>query len=335
MRAPQIAVAVTEPNQAGEARRVASRLAESIGFDDRARGEVAIIATELATNLARYARDGVLLLQVLDLPAGPALEVLSIDRGPGMANLQACLQDGYSTGGTPGNGLGAVRRLSNDFDVFSTPAGTVILSRIRRGIAADATAAYEWGAISLPAPHETVCGDTWRIAQRDGGLAVMVADGLGHGPLAAAASTLAGDVFEAHPFEDVAALIERAHGALNGSRGSAMATATIVGGGMRYAGVGNIAGWLSGGERNRGLPSQNGTVGVQIRKVQGLDYEWPARGRLVMHSDGLTNRWTLDAYLGLGSRHPAIQAGVLWRDCGRGRDDATIVVVERRMAGHA
>ena len=169
----------------------------------------------------------------------------------------------------------------------------------------------------------------------DDGVAVMVCDGLGHGPLAAEAAGRAVAVFDAAPREDAAAMIERAHRALSGSRGAAMAVATLGGGRLRYAGAGNIAGVISGGERGRGLPSQNGTVGLQIRRVQALDYDWPAGARLFMHSDGLSNRWTLESYPGLGSRHPSIQAAVLWRDCARGRDDATIVVVGRRTAGHA
>jgi anti-sigma regulatory factor (Ser/Thr protein kinase) len=331
--APQIAVAVGEPNQAGEARRAAVRLAESIGFDEQARGEVAIVATELATNLARYARHGSLLLHALDLPAGRAIEILSIDAGPGMADVRACLQDGYSTGGTPGNGLGAVRRLSTLFDIFSGPGGTAIVSRVSR--AADPRrppSGFDWGVVSLPVPGEQVCGDAWRIAEGEAGCAVMVADGLGHGPLAAEASRLAGNVFDERPFDDAVALIERAHRALAGSRGAALAIATIGGGGLRYAGVGNIAGVLNGGERARGLASQNGTVGVQMRRTMPLEYPWPPSGRLVMHSDGLSSRWTLESYPGLALRHPAVAAAVLWRDCGRGRDDATIVVVGRSTA---
>ena len=106
-----------------------------------------------------------------------------------------------------------------------------------------------------------------------------------------------------------------------------------IGAGVQYTGVGNISGVLAGGERNRGLASQNGTVGVQIRKVLSFDFEWPPRGLLVMHSDGISSRWVLDTYPGLAQRHPAVVAGVLWRDFGRGRDDATIVVVSRPLAG--
>ena len=335
--APQVRIAVSEASQAGEARRVATRMAEAIGFDEQARGEAAIVATELATNLARHARDGRLLIQALALSSGPTLEILSVDAGPGMTDVPRCLRDGYSTAGTPGNGLGAVRRLSSVFDLHSTAgAGTVVVSRLCRLAPASApgpvSGRYEYAAISIPAPHEDVCGDIWRIAERNGDCAVLVADGLGHGPLAADAATQAGAVFAASPFEDGEALIERAHRALSGTRGAALAVARI-GVGVRYTGVGNISGVLAGGERSRGLASQNGTVGLQLRKVLSFDYEWPPRGLLVMHSDGISNRWRLDTYPGLAQRHPAIVAGVLWRDFGRGRDDATIVVVSRPLAG--
>jgi anti-sigma regulatory factor (Ser/Thr protein kinase) len=330
--APQVTIAVQEASQAGEARRVAARMAEAIGFDERARGEVAIVATELATNLARHARDGRLLIQALHLSGGRTLEMLSIDAGPGMTDVQRCLHDGYSTAGTPGNGLGAVRRLSSDFDVHSTPgAGTVIVSRLRRPAdtpASGSAARCEYAAISVPAPHEHVCGDTWRIAEREGACAVLVADGLGHGALAAEAATRAAAVFDEGPFDEGAVFIERAHRALSGTRGAAVAVARI-GTSVRYTGVGNISGMLAGGERSRGLATQNGTVGVQMRKVLSFDYEWPPRGLLVMHSDGISNRWLLDTYPGLARRHPAVVAGVLWRDFSRGRDDATIVVVSR------
>ena len=335
--APQVAIAVSEASQAGEARRVATRLAEAIGFDEQARGEVAIVATELATNLARHARDGRLLIQALDLSGGPTMEILSVDAGPGMTDVPRCLRDGYSTAGTPGNGLGAVRRLSSVFDVHSAAgAGTVVVSRLCRPasgpVAAPASGRYEFAAISIPAPREEVCGDAWRIAERDGECAVLVVDGLGHGPLAAEAAALAAAEFDAGPFEEGPDLIERTHRALSGTRGAALAVARI-GAGVRYTGVGNISGVLAGGERSRGLASQNGTVGLQLRKVQPFDYEWPPRGLLVMHSDGLSNRWQLVTYPGLAQRHPAVVAGVLWRDFGRGRDDATIVVVGRPLAG--
>ncbi len=55
-------------------------------------------------------------------------------------------------------------------------------------------------------------------------------------------------------------------------------------------------------------------------------YAFPADALLVMHSDGLGSRWTLEAYPGLVRRHPALIAGILYRDFKRGRDDVSVVV---------
>jgi hypothetical protein len=99
---------------------------------------------------------------------------------------------------------------------------------------------------------------------------------------------------------------------------------------VQYSGIGNIAGSLVSSERCRGLASQNGTVGVQIRShVSTFSHVMPAPGVLLMHSDGITSRWSFDHYPGLLLRHPAVIAGVLSRDFVRGRDDATMLVVSR------
>src|SRR4051812_15664360 len=128
--ADTIHVPVSDASQVGEARRAAARVAADAGLDERRAAEATIVTTELANNLHRYGGGGEILLRRVDDP--PGMEIISSDRGPGMADVAACLRDGYSTGGTPGNGLGAVKRLSAEFELFSAPdKGTVILSRIR------------------------------------------------------------------------------------------------------------------------------------------------------------------------------------------------------------
>ncbi len=325
-------IAVTESSQIGQARRAAVRLAELSELPEHKRGEVAIIATELATNLSRYGKDGRFFLQAAKRPGASYVQMLAIDRGPGIADVPRSMQDGTSTGGTAGTGLGAVRRMSDVFDIYSgIGQGTLVLSRVTsvRDGSCSSRAPFQWGAVTTPAPGETVCGDTWRIAEEGGTLTAMVADGLGHGPLAAEAANRAAALFEKAPRGDPAGFCDRAHVALNGSRGAAMAVAHIASGRLAYAGVGNIVGTIVGEDKSRGLSSQNGTLGVTVRRTQAFTYDWPDRGVLVMHSDGLTNRWSLDTYRGLAARHPAVIAGVLHRDCLRGRDDATVVVVKK------
>lgn len=330
----QSCVQVGDGSQVGEARRAAARLAQTLPLSDSRRSDAAIVATELATNLARHATHGRLLLQALRSSGAEWLELMAIDGGPGIPDLPRVLQDGHSSGGTLGTGFGAVRRLSDAFDVFSTPGkGTVVLSRIRTG-AAPVDSPFVVGATSLPAPHEDVCGDAWRVAERGRDLALLVADGLGHGALADEAARRAVTAFEQDPFDEDQSFFDRAHRTLGGSRGAAAARAVVTGADLRYAGIGNIAGSLIAPDVSRGLPSQNGTVGVdQRRKVNSSAYRWPERGLLLMHSDGISSRWSVTDYPGLIVRHPAVIAAVIARDFTRGRDDATAVVVSATGKG--
>lgn len=330
----QVSCPVHLVSDVGAARRHALRVAAEAGLNETQRGRVALIATELGTNLALHGGGGQLLLQDLEVGGGAGMEVLAVDSGPGMADVAACLRDGFSSGGTSGNGLGAVKRLSDEFDLFTQPGkGTAVLSRVL-GSASSGTSpkAWRWGAISTPAPGETVVGDSWRFSTSEDGVRLLVADGLGHGPLASAAAECAVGVFEAVTSGGLKPFFERAHVALRPTRGAAVAVAACVRSSSRlhYAGVGNIAGVIvSRGGATRGLMSHNGTVGAEMRSVQELPYEWEVGDRLVMHSDGITSRWQLNAYPGLGAQHPALTTALLHRDFLRGRDDATVVVLER------
>src|SRR5687768_2318246 len=245
----QTVIPVAESSQVGQARRVASQLAAQAGLGETECGKVAIVATELGNNLLRHAGGGHLLLRSFVADAGSTAELIALDSGPGMPDVDRCFTDGFSTGGTPGNGLGAVRRLSSEFDVYTKQAGgTVILSRVGPAPRhpGGAGPSFEWGAVLVPAPGEEVCGDTWRVAQDAGRVTVLVADGLGHGPLAAEASAAAGRAFEDNPAADPKALIEAAHVAVAGTRGAAVAAAKLDASDrvLRYAGVGNISGSL-------------------------------------------------------------------------------------------
>ncbi len=336
---PHLSIPVVEASQVGEARRVAARLTEALGFDEPTRGRAALVVTELGTNLVRHARDGALLLGVDTSAGGERLEVLSLDQGPGMADLARHFSDGYSTGGSPGTGLGAVRRMSDQFLVHSVPDnGTVMVARIGATPVTPAAPPatpprFNIAGIQLCAPGETVCGDDWGWRMHDHKASVMVADGLGHGPDAAEASQAATQVFER--FDGLPhAVLERAHGLMRATRGAAVAIAELDDdtGSVLFAGAGNITGRLVSGVDDRTLLSQHGTLGLQIRKLSDARYDWPEHSMLVMHSDGITSRWSLDGARGVMQADPVLIAGWLIRGNLRGRDDATVVVVKRAGA---
>lgn len=324
-------VEVSDSSQVGEVRRAALRLAEVSSFNEVDQGRLAIVATELTTNTLRHAVRGSVLLQASNTPDGDAVELLAIDHGPGIASIDYSMRDGHSTGGTPGNGLGALKRLSDQFDIYSQlDKGTVVLSRICSQARPPQTAPVAvWSGICTPIRHETECGDAWCAIVDSSGFLLMVADGLGHGPEAALASSRAVEVLRENVQQPPAIILQRAHLGLSGTRGAAVAVAgfSAAGSVLRYAGVGNISGTLVSGGQRRGMASHNGTVGSQVRKVQEFEYPYSPGDLIIMHSDGLQTHWSLDPYPGLVTRHPAVIAGVLYRDFRRGRDDASVVVV--------
>lgn len=323
---------VHDESQVGAARRTARLAAQLASLDDVMVEHAAIVATELSTNMLRHAGGGDLMIQEIADDAFKGLELLAVDRGPGIPDVRRALEDGHSTRGTPGTGLGAARRLSNIFDLYTEPdRGTVVLSRIGATVSRTSSVT-RWGAVLTNAPGESVSGDQWSIVRGTDSLSLMVVDGLGHGLKAHEAAREAVDVFLAHGQEQPGAILVSLHEALRGSRGAALAIARIdLGSGtVTYAGIGNVAGVIvrTDGQQH-GLVSNNGTIGAESISVKEFHYEWRTGELFIMHSDGLRTRWSLKERAGLASCHPAIIAAVLHRDYLRGRDDATVVVLSR------
>ena len=333
---------IGEPSEIATARRAGNALARRLGFDDVRAGQLSIIISEAATNIVKHARHGEILLRRVFRGGVNGIEILAIDKGPGMGNVRQYMQDGESTTGTYGVGLGALSRLSQEFDLFSAPGlGTALMMVVWGPDANSATpASPDWqvGAVCLPLASEEVCGDAWNVVCAGPELSLMMADGLGHGPLAAQASETASALLDSispglPPLPG--AFLAQAHRALAGTRGAAMAVAHIDSerGELRYAGVGNIAGCVFDRHERRHLLSHNGIIGSNLRKVQEFQYPWQSGALLVMHSDGLHTRWDLDAYPGLAYCHPALVAAVLYRDFSRQRDDVSVVVLRERETG--
>ena len=322
---------VTDLSEAGEARRRVAGWAREYALSEELAGSVALVVTELATNLANHTVGGELLLRRLSAAEQRGVEVLALDKGPGVANFSECLRDGFSTAGTAGTGLGAVRRASHVFEVHSQPGlGTAIFSEVWTKPPVKAGDGFFIGAANVALPREDSCGDTWATSPLGPGrVRVIVADGLGHGESAADASRKAVEVFLRGNTVSLPDLVERMHQALRSTRGAAVAVAEIdsPAGRMTYAAVGNIASMIVDGHQTTRMISHNGTIGMQYRKSQEISYPWPRGGALIMQSDGIKVDWQLDRYAGLWARHPGLVAGVLFRDYRRTNDDATIVIV--------
>lgn len=329
------AIRVPDASHVGEARRAVQALSTRLGLDEEATGRVALVATELATNVAKHGGGGHLLARAI--ADGTGIELLAVDKGRGIGDLGMVMRDGYSSGGTAGHGFGAIARMSDVFDVYSQPGqGTAVLSRMLRlkPAAADRAEAgvLDVGVVNVAAPGETVSGDGWLVTDGERGPSIVIIDGLGHGAPAHEASVLGLEICRKNRGASPIALMETMHAGLRPTRGAAAAVAEIdlsarV---VRLSGLGNISCSVVSAEGSKSLASMSGIVGHEGRRFQEFSTPFPPGANLVMFSDGFGTRWRLDQYSGLRPRHPALAAGVVYRDQLRGRDDATIVVARAR-----
>lgn len=323
---------IADSSDVGEARRIAVNLASSnSGFDEADTGRVALVVTETATNILKHAGKGQILLRPLhELTGGPGVEVLGLDRGPGMVDVARCMKDGFSTAGSPGTGLGAISRLASTFEIYSEPKlGTAVLALVlskSHQAAPDGRLACR--GVRVPAPNEAESGDDWSFIPTPQGIRILVADGLGHGPEAAKASREAVRVFHEKSHLPIQDMLVAAHQALASTRGAAVACAEVDldAGMVVLAGAGNVAGLLIGLGDSRSMLTQNGTLGGRIGTIHPFTYPWRVGGCLILYTDGLNSHVDSSNYPGLLLKHPSLIAAVLYRDFVRGRDDATVVV---------
>jgi anti-sigma regulatory factor (Ser/Thr protein kinase) len=325
---------VVERSQVPAARHEATRAADAVGFDETDAHRVGIVATELASNLVKHTRGagGALLIRSGG-GAVPEVEIVAIDRGPGMRDLALSLADGHSTAGSVGSGLGAIQRLADDFDVFTQPdVGTVVLARLRRLRAARGLSGrFQVGGVSVAKPGEDICGDAWATLIDRGALTVIVVDGLGHGEPAAQAARAATAAGVARPYASALETLTAMHAGAAHTRGAAALVATVdaqpsvVG----VAGIGNVGAAIVRHEASRRAASQSGILGHEARHFREYQYAWAEDAVLIVHSDGLVSHWSLDAYPGIGRHDAALAAAVLYRDFQRGRDDVTVVAARQ------
>ncbi|GII60450.1 transcriptional regulator [Sphaerisporangium krabiense] len=311
----------------GAARRMATALAQDRGFDDEHAGQVAVAVSEAASNLVKHARVGMMLIR--PHPGVPGtIEVISIDSGPGMSDTVGPIRDGYSTTGTLGIGLGAITRLSDFYDIYSVPGKGTVLSMQFTARGATGPDSMTCG-LGRPVGDEIVSGDAFAFQETADTVTAIVCDGLGHGVGAAEASREAVRVFRADPEVTPLSVIERTHRALGHTRGGAVAAIRIDrrARAVTYAGIGNISGWIVTPTGRQGLLSLPGIAGHNARHLRETRYELPPHAVVVMHSDGLTERWDLAAYPGLLRHSAHVIAGTLFRDSAIRRDDASVLVI--------
>lgn len=301
-------------------------MAGRLQFPSLRADELALAITEAASNLHKHAHQGSLLLCVNRDADLPGIELVTIDRGPGLRDVGAALRDGHSTSGTLGIGLGAIQRLADHCDMHSAPGrGTALIARfwpVRR------QPVIGCAGLIRPIAGEDECGDSFAAVRAGDAVTAVLCDGLGHGPLAAAAARQAVATVLADPASEPATLLERAHRRLGSTRGGAIGIVQITGRLTRFAGLGNVAASiLSQGSRTNML-SVPGIVGHQARTIRQFQYTMPPDAAVILHSDGVSSRWEAAAMPGIDARDPLLIAAVLLAEAGVHRDDASVLVLK-------
>lgn len=328
-------IPVDDGTRVGEVRRAALRLAARAGLDETDAGRVALVASELATNLHLHAREGEILARVVDEHGERGVELASTDAGPGM-DVARSMRDGHSTRGSRGVGLGAIARLSTRFDAASWPGiGSFVVSRITVGGAVPSDAEPP-GVVCVPHPSEEVSGDAWSVVRDGASIVAAVVDGLGHGMLAADAAREFVRVVGAEAHRSPREILERAQVALRGTRGAAASVVRVTpdARALVHAGIGNVGvSVIDQDARTQRCVSQHGIVGAtQARAVVERTYEVAPGALVVLQSDGLSSTCGISRTPGLATRSPALFAAALHRMCRRGRDDATVLALRPSAA---
>ena len=320
-------LSVEDASAVPSCRSASLALAARLGFPSSRADQVALAVTEAASNLYKHARQGSLLLRVNRDLEQPGVELVTIDAGPGLADVSAALRDGHSTAGSLGIGLGAIGRLADFTDLYSVPGhGTALVARFWP--VPGAPPVTRCAGLIRPITGETECGDDFGVIQDGDTVTAVLCDGLGHGPLAAAAASQAVAAVLDTPRGEPAALLERAHRRMAGTRGGAIGIVQVTGAVARFAGLGNVAASILSDGTRKSMLSVPGIAGFQARVIRQFEYDVPPGAAVILHSDGISSRWEVAAVPGLAARDPLVIAAVLLAEAGQHRDDAGVLVLK-------
>jgi serine/threonine-protein kinase RsbT len=121
-------VAVLDENSIVVARQAAGRAAKRMGMGVVDQTKIVTVTSELARNIVRYARVGEVVIEEISDALRSGLRISFKDKGPGIADIERAMRDGFTTGGGMGFGLSGSKRLVNDFEIISqVGVGTTVV----------------------------------------------------------------------------------------------------------------------------------------------------------------------------------------------------------------
>lgn len=313
-------------------------IAQRLGFSELKRASMALVVSEMVSNQVKHA-GGKGMLQIWQQP-GPVLDILSLDYGPGIANLALAEEDGYSSVNTLGKGLGSIRRLSDQAHVYTQQEshgrekrwnGTALLARFcphgkQDCQDAEKHPALKIGLYSRSLSDDRYNGDRIYVRQDHETLRWMHLDGLGHGEHAEKATAdLAGLLQHYDAPAEMLAAVDRQ---LHNSRG-AVAIIGELGLGSRalhILGVGDMHAHVLEQGGMHTVSFAPGVLGKEHKSPEVTSLKLDQRCVVVTASDGIRRNWDVSNFPGLFNLHPQLIAYVLGNIMGRISDDQSVCV---------
>jgi len=331
-------ISVSHSSDASIARHAARELSQAIGFSSIPCEEIVLVVSELASNLLQYAQEGVLVLSVVGDRPRLGIQIESIDRGPGIPDVELAITDGFSTSGQLGNGLGTVNRLMDDLHINSRiheDPGTHIVCRrwLRVEPALVVPCPLQFGAASRSYPGMTLNGDAFAVKRWGQQALVVVIDGLGHGQYAHRAARTAQDYVNRHYDQSMPELFRGVGRACRATRGVVMAIARFDCDQDRltFATVGNIEARLISHIPPGRFLVRRGIIGNNAPSPGVTEHRWRPDNILILHTDGLVTHWQWEDFPQLAGQSATFIAQELLRKLAKENDDATVVVVKGVM----
>jgi anti-sigma regulatory factor (Ser/Thr protein kinase) len=305
--------------------------AASIGFSSKRLAEIDIVIAEMVSNLAKHAMEGELLVKKITVAGVDGIEVVCIDNGPGVNDVHRMMQDGMSTKNTLGHGLGAIKRLSNVFQIYSQKGwGTILLARFyKRELPTPVKPAVaDIHSIILAKPGETVCGDGAAVKYSKENIKIFLGDGLGHGKEAYHAVQSAIVAFMICPEPNAMDIIRDIHYAVKKSRGlvASVAVFSLKERMWNFCGVGNIIAKVHNGSILKTHNSYNGIIGHNIPNTMKDTEVAYSPGQIIsLASDGIRSRWETMKHPGLWRGELGMLNAAVFKEFARNSDDMSIV----------
>jgi anti-sigma regulatory factor (Ser/Thr protein kinase) len=305
-------------------------LAATAQFSARRLAEIDIVVAEIVSNLAKHASGGEVFVKLIEEKGVQGIEILSMDSGPGINDLKQMMQDGSSSKNTLGHGLGAIRRLTDFFQIYTQKGwGTLLLTRIfeKKVVAEKQRMATDVQALVVPKPGETECGDGFYFKQSKDHIKLFLGDGLGHGKEAALAVNKAIEAFKLCPEESPAENLRFINQSVKKTRGLVATIAIFHVRERRWSicGLGNIGTkfYSAGGVKTHS--PYNGIVGLNMpNSMKDQDVPFEPGQCLVMCSDGLKSKWDVLKFPGILRNDLSLLNAALFKEFARNTDDTSI-----------